>query len=119
MSIILTCPNGHRLTAPDKRAGTSGRCPACGALVTVPEQKNAVPSDSSILRILGIGEELRRGINDPLPEDKPEEKADTNAPTPEELPKKKVVQKKICPQCDWEIDAAFKICPKCRYYFMK
>ncbi|MBP5622612.1 MAG: hypothetical protein J6X44_11430 [Thermoguttaceae bacterium] len=120
MSIILTCPNGHRLTAPDKRAGTTGRCPACGAPVKVPEQKNAVPSDSSILRILGIGEELRRSINDPLPEeDKPKETAESNNPVSEELPKKKVIQKKICPQCDWEIDADFKICPKCRYYFMK
>ncbi|MBQ9874583.1 MAG: hypothetical protein IJM30_08970 [Thermoguttaceae bacterium] len=118
MSIVVTCPNGHRLTAPDKRAGTSGHCPACGAVVEIPLQKNSVPTESSIMRILGIGETLRRGINDPLPEEKKEEAPAPEAPV-EDLPKRRTVQKKICPQCDWEIDAAFKICPKCRYYFMK
>ncbi|MDD3589679.1 MAG: hypothetical protein PHO46_05330 [Thermoguttaceae bacterium] len=110
MSIIVTCPNGHRLTAPDKRAGTTGRCPACGATVLVPEQKNAIPSDSSILRIMGVGADLRKALSETAPEEE--------LFSAEELPKK-TIQKKICPQCDWEIDAAFKICPKCRYYFIK
>ena len=118
MSIIVTCPNGHRLSAPESRAGKTGRCPACGATVSIPEQRNAPPSESSIMRILGIGETLRRNLNDPLPEE-PEQTTDFAENEGRREPPKKTVQKKICPQCDWEIDAAFRICPKCRYYFIK
>lgn len=113
MSIVVVCPNGHRLAARDNRAGTVGRCPACGAEVKIPAQKNKPPSDSSILRILGVGEELRRRLADNDGAtfdsemlDEPKKKATTPA-------------KKICPRCDWEIDAGYKICPKCRFYFMQ
>ena len=61
MSITVTCDNGHHLRAPDSRAGTTGRCPACGANVTIPKLSKA-PTESSIMRILGVGEELRRNM---------------------------------------------------------
>lgn len=113
MSIVVTCSNGHRLSAPEKRAGTTGRCPACGVKVNVPEIKNLPPSESSILRILGIGQELRRRMNE-------EETAQEQMQEEQfEWTTKKVVRKrKLCPQCDWEIDAEYKICPKCRFYFL-
>jgi len=117
MSVSVTCKNGHRLRAPDSKAGTTGRCPACGVEVTIPKL-SAAPTDSSILRILGVGQELRRQLDE----------YDANAPessTPEPLDefaaakKPPAPQKKVCPQCDWEIDAGYRICPHCRYYFMK
>lgn len=117
MSIIVTCSNGHRLSAPDKRAGTTGHCPACGVEVHIPELKKAPPSDSSILRILGIGQELRKR----LAEEEANEKTvvEEQAFLDENVPKKKERHTKLCPQCDWEIDADYKICPKCRFYFME
>ena len=125
MSIVVACKNGHRLVARDSRAGTVGRCPACGVEVKIPEATNAPPSDSSILRILGIGQELRKGMADAdAQESKAQERQGQSAPiNADELgttfKTQKSTPKKICPKCDWEIDAGYKICPKCRYYFVK
>ena len=40
MAISFRCPNGHKLTCPDQRAGQAGKCPKCGSVfhVPVPEQ---------------------------------------------------------------------------------
>ena len=111
MSIYVSCPNGHQLTAKESKAGTIGKCPACGAPVKIPEPKSKV-TDSSVLRILGIGEILRNASNFSN-----EDIFDTES-TKKEKPKGEVQKTKVCPQCDWEIDAAYKICPHCRYYFM-
>ena len=103
MSIIVSCKNGHRLSAPDKRAGTVGHCPSCGVDVLIPEPSpNSIPSESSIMRILGIGKELRKNIND---FDR-EEEAKRNAEGEGKEIKKRTERTK-------------KICPKCRYYFIR
>ncbi|MCF0234375.1 MAG: hypothetical protein HUK22_05275 [Thermoguttaceae bacterium] len=110
MSIVVVCNNGHRLVARDNLIGKVARCPACGVVVKVAREE--APSDSSILRILGIGETLRNGLAQGGGASFESEMLDS----PENpLPP----QKKICPQCNWEIDSGYKICPKCRYYFMK
>jgi len=124
MSIVVTCKNGHRLVARDSRAGTSGRCPACGVEVKIPDGKNAPPSDSSILRILGIGQELRKGMAETAPQETASAEPQKRAPIEADefgstFKSRQATVKKICPQCDWEIDAGYKICPKCRYYFVK
>lgn len=36
MAIEFECPNGHKLKAPEERAGKAGKCPKCGADFTVP-----------------------------------------------------------------------------------
>lgn len=36
MSIAFACSCGHALRVPDSRAGTTGQCPRCGAVVRVP-----------------------------------------------------------------------------------
>lgn len=36
MTIEIHCPNGHRLTCPDERAGKNGKCPTCGEHFTIP-----------------------------------------------------------------------------------
>lgn len=41
MAIALLCPNGHRLTCPDDRAGKGGKCPMCGATFRVPSLAEA------------------------------------------------------------------------------
>lgn len=56
--IHLKCPRGHALTAPDDKAGKSGKCPECGMRFRVPspgDSRTAVESASS-----GSGSELQR-----------------------------------------------------------
>ena len=118
MSIVVVCKNGHRLRAPDKKAGTTGRCPACGAEVEIPKL-GQMPTDSSIMRILGVNDELRRKMDEYDSEQANQTSAEQNAaPLDPDLPPPQS-RKKVCPQCDWEIDAGYRICPHCRYYFMK
>ncbi len=118
MSIVVVCKNGHRLRAPDKKAGTVGRCPACGAEVEIPKL-GTMPTDSSIMRILGVNDELRRKMDEYDAEHANQATAEQNVPPPDpDLPPPQA-RKKVCPQCDWEIDAGYRICPHCRYYFMK
>ena len=128
MSLLVVCKNGHRLRAADRKAGKMGRCPACGVEVQIPKLSGA-PTESSILRILGVGEELRKNMQEYDAQHAAKE-GEAREQTPgaffpdplegvgEPAPLK-VSNKKVCPQCDWEIDAGFKICPHCRYYFIK
>jgi hypothetical protein len=37
MAITFLCPNGHKLSCPDDRAGRGARCPECGVAFRVPE----------------------------------------------------------------------------------
>ncbi len=118
MSIVVVCKNGHRLRAPDKKAGTTGRCPACGAEVEIPKL-GQMPTDSSIMRILGVNDELRRKMDEYDAEQAKQSAEEQSAPPADpDLPPPQS-RKKVCPQCDWEIDAGYRICPHCRYYFMK
>ncbi|MDD3588383.1 MAG: hypothetical protein PHQ75_14475 [Thermoguttaceae bacterium] len=116
MTIKVVCPNGHKLAAKESRAGTFGKCPACGATVKIPSLEQPAISESSILRLLDIGEDA-----------KPEEPAAPAVPvrSQEDQVLDKMFSKnsgsratQICPQCDWEIDAAYRICPHCRYYLI-
>ena len=119
MSIIVQCPNGHKLKAEDKKAGKIGHCPACGAEVSIPPLEEKKTSESSILRILGVGQELRAHLNDEEANEEAQEPDPSDVLSGIGLVEKRATpKKKVCPQCDWEIDAGFKICPHCRYYFM-
>jgi DNA-directed RNA polymerase subunit RPC12/RpoP len=42
MAIEFRCPNGHRLSCPDERAGKPAKCPKCGAEFMVPTAEAAV-----------------------------------------------------------------------------
>jgi hypothetical protein len=53
MAISFRCPNGHRLTCPDERAGQAGKCPKCGAVFHVPTQQEA----EGVLVGVAVGEE--------------------------------------------------------------
>jgi len=41
MAIEFRCPNGHRLSCPDDRAGKPAKCPKCNATFTVPTLESA------------------------------------------------------------------------------
>ncbi|MDO4585949.1 MAG: hypothetical protein Q4C95_01485 [Planctomycetia bacterium] len=121
MTIRVTCPNGHKLAVKKSRAGTMGICPACEAKFQIPELKQETVTESSIMRILGIGDMLR-GKNDDSVANKSFIEAGpgimsvtATASKPSSTNLKKT---QVCPQCDWEIDAGYHICPHCRYYLM-
>ena len=122
MSIKVTCPNGHRLSAKDSRAGTTGRCPACGATVKIPTLENMAITESSILRLLDVGDGAQVvPPPDPIMEGTVPDMSQgmgTGTGKGTGTPKKPAKATQICPQCDWEIDAEYKICPNCRYYLI-
>jgi len=62
MSITFNCPNGHQLSAPDHRAGTSGKCPKCGAGFQVP----AVQLDLEELGLSPLDDEIASPSRNPL-----------------------------------------------------
>lgn len=120
MSIKIICPNGHRLTAKDSRAGTTGRCPACGAAIRIPSHADMAITESSIMRLLDVGEGFQPV---PIPSASPTEieeqaRLDDAALGRVFANKATVKTTQICPQCDWEIDAAYRICPHCHYYLI-
>ena len=44
MAIEFACPNGHRLSCSDDRAGTQGKCPKCGVAFQVPNASTVAPN---------------------------------------------------------------------------
>lgn len=118
MTIRVTCPNGHKLAVKKSRAGTIGICPACEAKFKIPEIKQETVTESSIMRILGIGDVLRKA-NDAKQQPGMEMSPGTMSATAMvSNPIVSIKKTQVCPQCDWEIDAGYHICPHCRYYLM-
>lgn len=116
MTIKVTCPNGHKLAAKESKAGMTASCPACGARIQIPSLNDKGVTDSAVLRILGIGEELRK--NHLASDDSmlaPPETLLTGGGTAKKSPARST---QVCPQCDWEIDAGYHVCPHCHYYLM-
>ena len=68
MAIQFSCPNGHKLSCPDDRAGRSGKCPKCGALFRVPGADGATAAvaaggaDASIAGGSSTGSGIGSGI---------------------------------------------------------
>lgn len=48
MVIKLRCPEGHRVTCPDDKAGHTGRCPKCGSSFRVPDPHRTAESSPDI-----------------------------------------------------------------------
>ncbi len=114
--IKVTCPNGHKLAAEERKAGKTVSCPVCGVKLTIPVPENRKCTDSAVLRILGIGDELRKAAaGQPTSYDRPEEGSDLLLGP---RMKEKTRNTQICPQCDWEIDAGYKVCPHCHFYLV-
>jgi len=59
MPISVTCPNGHKLTAKDKLAGKTVRCPKCEVEVTIPLADE--PESDSELEMLDEWDPLASG----------------------------------------------------------
>ena len=114
--IKVTCPNGHKLAAQPRKAGQIVACPVCGVKLTIPVPENRKCSDSAVLRILGIGDELRKAAGLPS---KSEESGDLLLSGRQgSQPPQQKRNTQICPQCDWDIDAGYKVCPHCHFYLM-
>ncbi len=116
--IKVTCPNGHRLAAQPRKAGQTVACPVCGVRLYIPIPEDRRCSDSAVLRILGIGDELRKAAG--LPQKSDSDMGDllgggVGQKTSTTTQKKNT---QICPQCDWEIDIGYKVCPHCHFYLM-
>lgn len=116
MPIKVTCPNGHRLEAKDSRAGTMGKCPACGIPVQIPAPTVNPFTESSILRILDV----RDGVHFSSTESAVHSVPDPNQEVVDRMISRPAKTKatQICPQCDWEIDSGYRICPNCRHYLV-
>ena len=118
MTIKVTCPNGHKLAAKESKAGMTASCPACGARIQIPALEQNACTDSAVLRILGIGEMLRSSHvasdDSMLP---PPDLFNTmlSSQKPKNVPGRST---QVCPQCDWEIDSGYHVCPHCHYYLM-
>ncbi|MEX0586522.1 MAG: hypothetical protein WD176_07760 [Pirellulales bacterium] len=54
MPISVLCPNGHKLSCPDERAGKTGRCPKCGSAFEIPLAPE--PTDNGQSRRTTAGE---------------------------------------------------------------
>ena len=70
-----------------------------------------------VLRILGIGDELLKASRgEKTKYDYPPEGSDLLLGA---HPSKKQRNTQICPQCDWEIDAGYTVCPHCHFYLSR
>lgn len=123
MTIKVTCPNGHKLAAKDEKAGTVVRCPACGTKLRVPQPASKGCSNSAVLRILGFGESTRRARAESGDSARVSETHLADAAFKQSVFKqaKNTIPAKstqICPQCDWEIDTDYRVCPHCHFYLM-
>src|SRR5262249_420369 len=49
MAILLTCPNGHKLSVPDQHAGKKARCSVCKAVVPIPAAQAPVPIEEAMM----------------------------------------------------------------------
>src|ERR1700722_11449636 len=47
MAIEFRCPQGHRLSCPEERAGKIGKCPKCGSTFVVPSAEIAASVSAS------------------------------------------------------------------------
>ena len=109
MPITVHCPKGHRLVANDDNAGKTGKCPSCGAIVSVPLPHTDFLSETAILGILGAPMLKRSNISDD-----PGDFAVLAGHTAKKIHHDLNV--KLCPSCDREIDTGYHICPHCHTY---
>ncbi len=106
MSIMVVCPNGHKLKVKDKYAGKSGRCPMCKSRIRVPVPFEEVPG-GLVRGILDPDKSGLSGLALAVPEfiDEP-----TDFETGGEA------ATKICGKCLEEIPTSAEVCPHCKAY---
>jgi hypothetical protein len=111
MSILIKCPNGHKLKVKDSMAGVTGRCPICKGVVHVPKPEPPKPdlSEDAILDILGPSSGLSdRSVTDTIHDfgDSVIMRDSGIHHTP----------RKPCVKCNRDIPATIHICPYCHTY---
>lgn len=108
MTVKIKCPQGHALVAQEQHKGKVGRCPKCGAAVTIPDDS---VSDDELADLLSEGvkpeaydHEHVLGSPEAQPGGGSTSKASGTGPM------------KLCPKCDSAVPVGFMICPSCRTY---
>jgi rRNA maturation protein Nop10 len=95
MSIAFRCPNGHKLTCPDERAGQAGKCPKCGSIFHVPHPEHVRAEEQLVGSAVadsggGVAVGLGTGSDEPSTADSgsqhiAEQTSDADAPPPDNI----------------------------------
>ena len=64
MVLTIRCPQGHKLTCPDDRAGQSGKCPKCGSGFRVPESNSDAQWTEAVASASDVSEAATQGFDD-------------------------------------------------------
>jgi len=125
MAISLKCPNGHKLTTNESKAGKKGKCPVCQSVFEIPASPTArqnVLTESAVLDILGDPEPAASvfTMTDALftvelitEQEKPAPSAEKPA-----APVPPPPSTKTCANCERDIDSRYQICPHCKTYLV-
>jgi hypothetical protein len=91
-SLVVMCPNGHKLTGSVDMVGKNVRCPQCGAKfqLKLPARKSL--TETAVMRILGDADKLPA---------RPEPQEKTQRP---------------CPRCKKQISIHANVCEHCKCY---
>jgi len=125
MAISFKCPNGHKLTTNESKAGKKGKCPVCQCVFEIPANsavKQNLLTESAVLDILGDPDPTTSvfAVTDALfttelitEQEKPSrstEKFAVAVPPPPST--------KTCANCERDIDSRYHICPHCKTYLV-
>ncbi len=109
MSIRVICPNGHKLKIKDRFAGQVGLCPICKSRIQVPDPKEDVLEEGSIMDILQPQESGLSGIALETPDF-------DNEPADRWSGEGAQTATKMCSKCLKEIPSEAHVCPHCKTY---
>lgn len=98
-TIMVTCPNGHKLSGTSEMVGHRVRCPKCSAKFELNLPPKKTLTETGVMRILGKA--------DPLPS--------SLVPPSEENPIPRNQQRR-CPRCHQTISIHANVCEHCKCY---
>jgi len=125
MAISLKCPNGHKLTTKESKAGKKGKCPVCQCIFEIPANpaaKQNVLTESAVLDILGDPDPTTSvfAVTDALfttelitEQEKPAPSAENHVVAVPPPP-----STRTCANCERDIDSRYHICPHCKTYLV-
>lgn len=91
-SLLVTCPQGHQLRAPERAIGKTLPCPLCRQMVSVKAAKPSL-SDTGVMRIL-----------------------ENFVPPAEPTPPVELPHLRQCPVCSGGVADASSVCGHCHCY---
>ncbi len=91
-SVVVRCPNGHKLSGTLDMVGRNVRCPRCAAKFELKLPPKRTLTETAVMRILGEADQL---------------------PAPPEAPQK---TRRPCPRCSKPISINANVCEHCKCY---